>query len=54
MTKILRTAVFVALATFAADVKSHMSRGTCLYARNGQPRPAVLPIPRPEDGEGWQ
>ena len=48
-----------ALATFAADVKSHVSRRVCVSARNGQqPRngqqAAVLPIPRPTDMEVWQ
>ena len=48
-----------ALAAFAADVKSHVSRRVCVSARNGQharadqPR-AVLPIPRPTDMEIWQ
>jgi NADH:ubiquinone oxidoreductase subunit F (NADH-binding) len=43
-----------ALTAFAADVKSHMSRRSCMHARNGQPRPAILPIPRPDETEGWQ
>jgi NADH:ubiquinone oxidoreductase subunit F (NADH-binding) len=48
-----------ALAAFAADVKSHVSRRVCASARTGQqpradqPR-AVLPIPRPADMEIWQ
>ncbi|HEX9032431.1 MAG TPA: NADH-ubiquinone oxidoreductase-F iron-sulfur binding region domain-containing protein [Streptosporangiaceae bacterium] len=43
-----------ALSAFAADVKSHASRRVCLSARHGQPRTAVLPIPRPTDMEVWQ
>ena len=48
-----------ALAAFATDVKSHVSRRVCVSARSGQqpradqPR-AVLPIPRPVDMEIWQ
>jgi len=42
-----------ALSTFAADVKSHLSRGVCLTARHGRPAKAVLPIPRP-DAKEWQ
>ncbi|HEX9553845.1 MAG TPA: NADH-ubiquinone oxidoreductase-F iron-sulfur binding region domain-containing protein, partial [Streptosporangiaceae bacterium] len=40
-----------ALAAFAADVKSHVSRRTCLAARHGQRRGSVLPIPRPAGQE---
>jgi hypothetical protein len=48
-----------ALAAFATDVKSHVSRRVCVSARNGQqprtdPPLAVLPIPRPTDMEVWQ
>lgn len=41
-----------ALSTFAADVKSHVSRRSCLSARNGRPTP-VLPIPHPAEAEYW-
>ncbi len=43
-----------ALAAFAADVKSHVSRRTCLAARHGQRRGSVLPIPRPAGQEVWR
>jgi NADH:ubiquinone oxidoreductase subunit F (NADH-binding) len=43
-----------ALETFAADVKSHVSRRVCLSARNGQQRGPLLPIPRFADREVWQ
>lgn len=43
-----------ALAAFAADVKSHLSRRACLAVRNGHQRPAVLPLPRYADGGAWQ
>lgn len=43
-----------ALATFAADVKSHVSRRVCLSGRAGRQRGPVLPIPRPDDMEVWQ
>ncbi len=43
-----------ALSAFAADVKSHVSRRTCLAARPGQPRGPQLPIPHPAGLEGWQ
>jgi hypothetical protein len=43
-----------ALAAFAADVKSHLSRRACLAVRNGYQRPAVLPLPRPDESEAWR
>jgi NADH:ubiquinone oxidoreductase subunit F (NADH-binding) len=43
-----------ALAAFAADVKSHSSRRTCMVARPGQPRSSVLPISRPAGHEVWR
>lgn len=43
-----------ALAAFAADVKSHVSRRTCLAARHGQRRSNVLPIPRRASQEVWR
>ncbi len=43
-----------ALAAFAADVKSHVSRRTCLAARHGQRRGSVLPIPRPAGQDVWR
>lgn len=43
-----------ALTTFAADLKSHVSRRVCLAARHGRPARAVLPIPRPADTEAWR
>ena len=43
-----------ALAAFAADVKSHVSRRTCLAARHGQRHSSVLPIPRPASQEVWR
>jgi NADH:ubiquinone oxidoreductase subunit F (NADH-binding) len=43
-----------ALSAFAADVKSHVSRRTCLAVRNGQRRSSVLPIPRPAGQEAWR
>lgn len=43
-----------ALAAFAADVKSHVSRRTCLAARHGQRHGSVLPIPRPASQVAWR
>jgi NADH:ubiquinone oxidoreductase subunit F (NADH-binding) len=43
-----------ALTAFAADVKSHLSRRSCLHARDGRQRPPILPIPRPDQTEGWR
>ncbi len=43
-----------ALSAFAADVHSHLSRRTCLSARHGRPRAAVLPLPRTLEAMGWQ
>jgi len=43
-----------ALAAFAADLKSHVSRRTCLAARHASPAKPVLPVPRPTDTEVWR
>jgi NADH:ubiquinone oxidoreductase subunit F (NADH-binding) len=43
-----------ALGTFAADLKSHVSRRVCLSARHGRPARHVLPIPPPADMEVWR
>jgi len=42
-----------ALSAFAADVRSHVRGRSCLTARSGQVRPAVLPIPQAMTQE-WQ
>lgn len=49
-----------ALATFAADVKAHVSHRRCMYAAGGAKGVAragaagLLPVPRAMDGEAWQ
>jgi len=43
-----------ALSAFAADVRTHASHRLCQSARGGQPRAAVLPIPRPWAEDVWQ
>jgi NADH:ubiquinone oxidoreductase subunit F (NADH-binding) len=43
-----------ALTAFAADVKSHISRRTCLVTGPGRRRSSVLPISRPAGHEVWR
>ncbi|MHB1595212.1 MAG: NADH-ubiquinone oxidoreductase-F iron-sulfur binding region domain-containing protein [Streptosporangiaceae bacterium] len=43
-----------ALTAFAADLKAHVSRRTCLAVRRSETRRPVLPIPRPLDVQVWQ
>jgi NADH:ubiquinone oxidoreductase subunit F (NADH-binding) len=43
-----------ALSAFAADLKSHVSRRTCVAARHASRAKAVLPIPRPSKMELWR
>ncbi|HEX2321941.1 MAG TPA: NADH-ubiquinone oxidoreductase-F iron-sulfur binding region domain-containing protein [Streptosporangiaceae bacterium] len=43
-----------ALASFAADLKSHVSRRTCVAARHASRAKQVLPIPRPSNMEVWR
>jgi NADH:ubiquinone oxidoreductase subunit F (NADH-binding) len=43
-----------ALAAFAPDVKSHVSRRVCLSARHGEQPGPLLPIPRPAGMEVWR
>jgi NADH:ubiquinone oxidoreductase subunit F (NADH-binding) len=43
-----------ALGAFAADLKSHVSRRTCVAARRASGTKTVLPIPRPPNMEAWR
>ncbi|HKR67390.1 MAG TPA: NADH-ubiquinone oxidoreductase-F iron-sulfur binding region domain-containing protein [Streptosporangiaceae bacterium] len=43
-----------ALSAFAADLKSHVSRRTCLTARHSSRAHSVLPIPHAADAEAWR
>lgn len=43
-----------ALTAFSADVKTHVSRRTCLAGRSSAAPPGVLPIPRSAGPQVWQ